>query len=300
MRPGDHFRAGSIMKTFVAARVLQLVEQGRLSLDSRLPDVLPPDVAGRFQNAPKISVRMLLSHRSGIPEWETPAADREIATHPAKIWTTSEFLDRAAAQPPLFAPGTRFSYSNTNYNLVGLIIERATGHSWRQEVTERVIRPLGLTQTVLPAPGDRSLPGPYAHAYLQAAGKTLDLTGVDPSMAGAAGGSALVTTVQDLSRFLNGLLAGRLFRHPATLRQMLTLGPATGEGGVVGYGLGIERRVLPGGIDLIGNLGGAAGYMAYVGRLRGTDVTFAAVGNSNSDPSPLFIPIFKAVAAARR
>ena len=152
MRPRDRFRAGSIVKPFVSVVVLQLAERGRLSLDARLPEVLPVDVAGRFANAADITVRMLLGHRAGIPDWDSPAVDEQVARDPAKVWEVAEFLDLAAAKPPVFAPGTSFSYSNTDYTLLGLIIERITGRSWRHEVTRRVIRPLRLTHTELPAP----------------------------------------------------------------------------------------------------------------------------------------------------
>ncbi|MGZ4270568.1 MAG: serine hydrolase domain-containing protein [Solirubrobacteraceae bacterium] len=300
MRAADHFRAGSIAKMFVATVVLQLAERGRLSLDARLPAVLPASVTGRVANAPEITVRMLLDHRSGIPEWETAAVDAEIGRNPAKVWTIGEILDLAAAQPPAFVPGTSYRYSNTDYNLLGLIIERVTGHSWRREVTRRVIDPLGLTQTSLPAPGHRSLPRPYAHGYAESGGRRIDLTGVDPSMAGAAGGSALVSTVRDLPRFLDALLAGRLFRHRATLRQMLAFAPAPDVGGQVGYGLGIERRVLPGGVEAIGHLGGTAGYRAYVARLRPPNATIALVLNAQDDPTPLVVPAAKLLAAAHR
>src|SRR5205085_8623543 len=86
MRPGDRFRAGSIVKPFIATTVLQLVERGRFGLDSRLPDVVPAGVAGRFPNARRITVRMLLGHRSGLPEWSTPATDAAAARDPARIW----------------------------------------------------------------------------------------------------------------------------------------------------------------------------------------------------------------------
>lgn len=299
MRSGDRFRAGSVMKPFVSVVVLQLTERRRLSLDARLPEVLPASVVSRFATAPEISVRMLLGHRSGIPEWLTPAVTAEIGRHPAKVWKVSEFLDLAAAQPPVFAPGTRYSYSNTNYNLLGLIIERVTGHSWRAEVSRRVISALGLRHTALPAPGHRSVPGAHADGYAELNGKTIDLTGVDPSMAGAAGGGALVTTVQDLSDFLNAVLERRLFRHRETLRQMLAFAPAPAEGGQVGYGLGMERRVLPGGIEAIGHLGRTAGYSAYVGRLRPHNVTIAAALNWDDDPSPVLLPAINAITTAR-
>jgi D-alanyl-D-alanine carboxypeptidase len=106
VRGGDRFRAGSIAKPFVAVVVLQLAERGRLSLDARLPELLPAGVVGRFPTAAGITVRMLLNHRSGIPDWESPAIEAQIARDPAKVWKVSELLDLAAAQPPVFAPGT--------------------------------------------------------------------------------------------------------------------------------------------------------------------------------------------------
>ena len=269
-----------------------------MSLEARLPDVLPTSVAGRVANAPEITVRMLLGHRAGIPDWDSPAVDEQVARDPAKVWTVEELLDLAAAKPPVFAPGTSFSYSNTDYTLLGLIIEQITGRSWRREVTRRVIRPLRLTRTELPAPGDRSIKGRHAHGYVELDGRLIDVN-LDPSFAGAAGGAALVTTVQDLARFLDALFAGRLFGHRATLEQMLTLAPAQGEGGLVGYGLGIEQRALPGGAELIGHLGGAV-YRSYVGRLHPTDATIAFALNVEDDPTPLLLPAVEALTAARR
>jgi D-alanyl-D-alanine carboxypeptidase len=298
MRRADRFRAGSIVKPFVAVAVLQLAERGRLSLDARLPEVLPASVIGRVANAADITVRMLLGHRAGIPDWDSPPIDEQVARDPAKVWKVGEFLDLAAAQPPVFAPGTSFSYSNTDYTLLGLIIEQITGRSWRHEVTQRVILPLRLTRTALPAPGQRSIKGPLAHGYVELDGQLVDLN-LDPSFAGAAGGYALATTVRDLSRFLDTLLAGRLFRHRATLKQMLTIAPAQGEGGLVGYGLGIEQRALPGGPTLIGHLGGAV-YRSYVGRLHPTGATIALAMNAEDDPTPLLLPAVNALLATRR
>jgi D-alanyl-D-alanine carboxypeptidase len=300
MRPDDRFRAGSIVKPFVSTVVLQLAEHGKLSLDAAMPDVLPASVAGRFANAADITVRMLLGHRSGIPEWDLPAVDIELARHPAKVWKVAEFLALAAAQPPVFAPGTGFFYSNTDYNLLGLVIERITGRSWRHEVTRRVIAPLRLTRTSLPAPGNRSIEGAHAHGYGELDGKTIDLTRVDPSFAGAAGASALVTTVGDLARFLDALFEGRLFRHRETLKQMRDLAPAQAEGGLVGYGLGIERRALPGGAELIGHLGGAPGYRSYTGRVHPSNATISFALNTEEDPTSLAIGVVQALAATKR
>jgi D-alanyl-D-alanine carboxypeptidase len=114
MRPADRFRAGSIIKPFVSVVVLQLAERGRRSLDAPLPRVLPASVVARFATAPDISVRMLLGHRSGIPEWDTPLVDIVIAHHPAKVWTIDEKLDLAAASRRYSRPGRVTSTATPN------------------------------------------------------------------------------------------------------------------------------------------------------------------------------------------
>src|SRR4051794_11194927 len=128
---GDRFRAGSVLKPFVSATILQLVESGSLTLDSTMPELLPAAVVDRFPSAHKVTLGMLLGHRSGLPEWNSAKLDATAAHHPRRIWKTSEFLDLAAAQPAMFHPGTRYTYCNTNYTLAGLVIEHATGRRWR-------------------------------------------------------------------------------------------------------------------------------------------------------------------------
>ena len=297
MRPDDKFRAGSIAKTFVSVVTLQLVEEGRFSLDDPLPAVLPESITSKFPNSDEITVRMLLDHSSGIPEWLSPAVIGEIAANPTKVWDVSEFLDLAAEQPPLFAPGAGYHYSNTDYNLLGLIIERATGRSWRDEVTDRVIRPLHLQNTLLPEPGDVSIPGNHAHGYAAVSGAVVDITAVDPSMAGAAGGDALVTTVSDLARFLDAVLSGELFRKAGTLDNMLAFIDAPDQGGQVGYGLGMQKYGFPDGTELIGHLGMTAGYTAFVGRLPAQGVTIAAAMNWQEDPTPVLLPAIEILVA---
>ncbi|HZP20788.1 MAG TPA: serine hydrolase domain-containing protein, partial [Bauldia sp.] len=152
-----HFRAGSILKTLISVVILQLVEEGRLGLDEPIAGLLPADVASRFPKSAEITVRMLLNHTSGIPEWLDQATVGEIAANPARIWTAREFIDRAAARQALFAPGKAWSYSNTDYNLAGLIVEKVTGKPWRDAVAERVIARLKLGGTSLPAPGTVAL-----------------------------------------------------------------------------------------------------------------------------------------------
>jgi len=294
MRADDKFRAGSIVKTFIAVVVLQLAEEGRLSLDDPLPAVLPESVHSRFGDSARITVRMLLNHSSGLAEWLGAPVYVEIAADPGRVWDTTEFLEMSAAQPANFPPGEGYRYSNTNYNLLGEVIAHVTGNSWRHEVTERVIRPLALENTLVPEPGDPEIPGNYAHGYAGPA----DLTNVDPSMAGAAGGSALISTVSDLSRYWESVLAGELFEEDATLREMLTYIDAPDEGGQVGYGLGVQRYVFPDGTELIGHLGGAPGYRSFVGYLPAENLTVATVMNAQVDPSPVLLPAAEILRAA--
>jgi D-alanyl-D-alanine carboxypeptidase len=289
LTPDAHFRVGSIAKPFVATVVLQLVEEGAFSLDDPMTAVLPATVSGRFDAADRTTVRMLLNHTSGIPEWIDDQVHASIAANPTKIWDVTEFLDLAAAKPRPFEPGTGWAYSNTDYNLLGLVIEQATGHPWRDEVTARILEPLHLTRTSLPQPGDIAMPEPYMHGYGVVDGDIVDQSHVDPSMAGAAGGSALITNTSDLTAFLDALLAGALFRDPATLDAMTTFVSTSGDQGQTGYGLGLERYILPGGIEVIGHSGGTAGYLSFVGTFPGLGLIMALSVDAQVDPTPVIM-----------
>lgn len=283
MKPENKFRAGSIMKPFIAVVTLQLAEEGLFSLDDPMTAVLPENVTSKFANSDQITVRMLLNHTSGIPEWLTDEALAEIAAEPAKVWDVEEFLDFSATQEPYFAPGDGWTYSNTDYNLLGLAIEEATGRSWQEEVRKRVVERLGLENTHLPEPGDLVIPGEHARGYELMNDQLLDFTDVDPSMAGAAGGSALVTTAADLVRFLDAVLAGELYQKAETLDQMLAFAdvqnPAAPDTPYA-YALGLERWVFPGDIEMIGHAGSTAGYSSAVYYLPAQDITVEATKNT--------------------
>jgi D-alanyl-D-alanine carboxypeptidase len=298
MKAEDTFRAGSILKPFISTVVLQLVEEGTLSLDDALPAVLPRRVIGRFADAAHITIRMLLDHTSGIPDYaNTKEFEGKVLADPRRHWKVSEFLDRAADEAPTFPPGKGWGYSNTDYNLLGLVIEQATGKSWRAVIRERIIDRLGLKHTSLPEPGHNSIGSDAAHGYELVNGKLRDVSDVDPSMADAAGGDALVTTTADLAHFLKALLAGQLFEHANTLKEMLTFVDAKGAPGLVGYGLGLERYELPGGVEVIGHAGGTAGYLTFVGHLLVQDIDVAMVINNRDDPTPVLIPALKLMVA---
>jgi D-alanyl-D-alanine carboxypeptidase len=298
MRPGDRFRAGSITKTFVAVAALQLVEEGRFGLDDALPAVLPRRVTARFPEAGRITVRMLLNHTSGLAEYSGARHERQVYANPRRRWKVSELLDRAAALPRTAAPGARHVYANTNYNLVGLILEHATGKPWRAVVRERVLAPLALAHTSLPEPGARPRGRDIARGYERVGGRLVDLTDTDSSMAGAAGGNSLLTSTEDLSRFLRAVLAGKLFQRPETLDAMRTLVPVEGDpNGLVGYGLGFERFLLPGGLEVVGHMGTAAGYRAYMFHLPAQGIDVAMATNQPGDPMPVLAPALQLLVA---
>jgi D-alanyl-D-alanine carboxypeptidase len=298
LRPNDRFRAGSITKTFVATVTLQLAEEGRLRLDDPLPALLPPNVIARFPEADRITVRMLLNHTSGLAEYSTPEHEAGLLANPRRRWTMTEILDRAAALPRTGAPGERHSYANTNYNLLGLVIEQATGTSWRTVVRERIFDRLGMRHTSLPAPGTVVRGRDIVRGYETRLGPMVDMTNVDSSMAGAAGGNAQLTTTRDLARFLRALLDGRLFRERETLKAMRTFVPGPDEGGKDGYGLGIEHRSFPGGVEMVGHMGTGAGYRMFMFRLPKQKIDFTMATNTPGDPMPILAPATKVLVDA--
>jgi D-alanyl-D-alanine carboxypeptidase len=237
---------------------------------------------------------MLLGHTSGIPEFMSPDIEGEVLADHGRVWSPEEVIALAAAQPPTFAPGTSWSYSNTNYVLVGLILDRAGGKGWRAQVRERVLTPLDLASTRLPEPGDRTVAGSYAHGYQQVEDAIVDLSDVDPSMAGAAGGHAMETTAEDLGRFLEALLAGRLFAQPGTLATMTAMIDAPHISGLpYRYGLGLEQFTMPDGTVVVGHSGSTAGYAVMMFRIPARDTTLVTAVNTNDlfvNALDVFIP----------
>jgi D-alanyl-D-alanine carboxypeptidase len=248
MRPGDRFRTGSITKTFVATVVLQLVGEGKLRLTDSVERWLP----GVVPNGRRITVRQLLNHSSGLFDY---GGDRKWLSaayrDPMRRWTPREIVAVATAHKPHFAPGAGWSYSNTNYFVVGLIVEAATGHKLESELRRRIFAPLRLRATSLDTVP--RIAGPHARGYFLR--PLEDVTVGSPSYVWAAG--ALVSTADDLARFFRALLGGRLLR-PELLREMEAfVTPPAG----FSYGLGLQKFRLPCGSSW-GHAGGSPGYSA--------------------------------------
>lgn len=234
IRRADHFRAGSITKTFLATVVLQLAAEHRLSLSDSVEDHLPGLVHGHGNDGRSLTLRSLLTHTSGLADF---TADTK-----GMVPLTPRQAVRIALTHSPAAPG-RFSYSNTNYVLLGMVVRQVTGHSYADEAERRILTPLHLTGTSFP--GTRTtLPSPHGRAYT-ADGS--DVTELDPRVAGAAG--ELVTTLADLDRFYAALLGGGLL-PPYWLHEMLDTRTAHGV-----YGSGIYPVTLPCGTTVWGHDG---------------------------------------------
>lgn len=281
----DRYRVGSITKTFVATVLLQLEAEGRLSLDDTVDEWLPGLVTGHGHDGARITLRQLLNHTSGVynyTEDEGFARDYFLKDgffeHRYDTVTPRELVAIAMAHAPYFAPGTSWTYSNTNYVLAGLVIEEATGRPYGEEVRRRIIDPLDLRATSFP--GTRTgLPHPSSRAYSKlaptATGPTYDVTRLNPSIAGASGEA--VSSSADLNRFYTALLRGRLL--PAKqLAEMTTTVPAM-DGAE--YGLGLIKRELDCGVTVWGHAGGIHGSSSEAVTTR--DGRHALAFNFNGD-----------------
>jgi D-alanyl-D-alanine carboxypeptidase len=296
MRADGHLRAGSMLKPLVAAAVLQRVEAGDLDLEATLDELLPAATTAQVANAETITLRMLLAHRSGIPDAVTPEVRLAAAGDPAHVWTVAEFLASAAAQEP-GVPGAAYSYSNTNYILLGEILTAVAGRDWRDVVTDDVIARAGMTHSALPRPGDRELPAPANLGYVDLGDGLVDFSTMDPSMALGSGGHALISTTADLVAFTRALFDGELFDDPATLETMLAFQPAPDapENPQVGYGLGVAQHDING-VEYLGHLGRTAGYWGFALYAPELGYTLSGVMNVEGDLGALVLPITAALA----
>ena len=249
-RPGDHFRGASVTKTYVATVVLQLIGEGRLSLDDTVDEWLPGLVRGNGNDGRRITIRHMLQHTSGLYDYVRDIAVLQSAEGYRERrfdrYTPERLVAIALEHEPDFEPGAanpdgtpKWNYSNTGYVLLGMIIKRVTGKDWRTQARDRVIRPLGLRDTRFPV-HRATLPRPFLRGYHQYAadGPLTDTTLLDPSVAGASG--ALITTVADDNRFFRALIGGRLVPR-ALFTEMQRTVPTGWDGAYEGsrYGLGL-------------------------------------------------------------
>ncbi|WP_407779214.1 serine hydrolase domain-containing protein [Actinophytocola sp.] len=279
IRPWDRVRVASNTKMFVATVVLQLVGEARVALDAPVERYLPGLVRGNGYDGNRITVRQLLRHTSGMADYVADVLADPIANdHP---WRPEELVAIGLSHPPLFAPGAGWAYSNTGYIVLGMLVEAATGEDVGTQITDRLIRPLGLHETSYPKTGDRSIRGPHPHGYYAFPGQPVtDFTQLEPSLPGAAG--SLISTGPDLTRFLGALLSGRLLRGDL-LAEMRTVVPA--EGG--SYGLGIREIPLPCGGSAWGHGGNIIGFDTASAATRDGRAVFVVANGHQADGAPV-------------
>lgn len=261
MRADDHIKIASLTKTYVATATLQLVDQGKLSLEDSVEQWVP----GLLRAGDRITVRELLQHTSGLPDYETVPEYLApyLAGDFAHRWEPTELVAISNGLPPVFAPGDTeiSSYSNTNYIVAGLVLEAVTGHPIGEVLRDQILDPEQLRDTTFPT--EPGLPLPYAHGYLVIDGPPLDVTELSPSLAHTAG--AMIATVEDAARFSRLLLGGELMSDRSLLEMKQTVLTDPDRVDITGqrYGLGLEAFPTRCGIAW-GHNGVVPGYFTFL------------------------------------
>ncbi|NEB81291.1 beta-lactamase family protein [Streptomyces sp. SID14478] len=263
----DHYRVGSVTKTFVATVMLQLEAEGRLSLDDTVDHWLPGLVTGHDNDGREVTLRQLLNHTSGIFSYtEDPAFQQAVFAKDGflknryRTWTPTELVRIGLGHQPYFKPGAGWHYSNTNYVLAGMVIEKATGSSYAHEIRSRIIAPLHLKATSVP--GTRtSVPRPSSPAYAKltadGSGDPVDVTRINPSVAGASG--EVISDSKDLGTFYSALLRGKLLPQRQLDEMKTTVVTDPEDPDAARYGLALMKERLPCGTTVWGHDGGIHG-----------------------------------------
>ncbi|MFD7325296.1 serine hydrolase domain-containing protein [Streptomyces sp. NPDC059875] len=248
--PDMRHRVGSITKTFTAAAIMQQVEQGRIRLDAPIGDYLPRTVPG--ERGRKITVRMLLNHTSGIPDYiryafpSLPDSPKSLDDNRFRQFRPAELIELGLAAPPAAEPGAVPGvYSNTNTLLLGQLLEHVTGTTAERYITRNVIERAGLRHTGFP--DGPYIKGPHARMYEALHGV------IDPprdysvyNMSWVGPGAALVSTMEDLNRFYGKLLAGEIVDGSSLAQMQRTVPVRALDGSTIEYGLGLHRVDMEG------------------------------------------------------
>ncbi|MCX5206344.1 beta-lactamase family protein [Streptomyces sp. NBC_00237] len=272
------FRIGSVSKTFSSVVLLQLVDEGRLELDAPvnryLPGLLPDD---------RITVRHLLTHRSGLAEYTDPMFDKTVPGFEAvrnRVFTYQELVDLSLALPRTTEPGAAYKYSNANFVVVGMLIEKATGTPVARQYERRIIKPLKLRHTVYVHP-DTRIKGKHVRGYLhpdEEGAPLVDSTNQTVSWAQSAG--AVISDPADLNTFTSALMRGSLL-SPRMLDAMTTVTP-TDTAQTRFYGLGLRRYDLSCGTQVFGHTGTVQGYYTYAFATRDGKRALSAMANTSN------------------
>jgi D-alanyl-D-alanine carboxypeptidase len=296
------YHIASITKTFVAATALQLVDEGRLSLDEPVEAWVP-----ELPNAEEITLAMLLGHTSGLGSWygdnasESAEADYEqtLLADLTRSFTPEEVLAKHLEQPPVGQPGQAFAYANAGYEALGLLIERELDQDLATVIEERFTEPLSLTDTFL---SDGSTK-PTRHGWFSLddddPDRPIDFLGIPHEAAMTTGwaAGAMISSSEDLLDWGEALYSGDVLGEDTTA-TMLEMRPAFSPS--EHYGLGAEGWCLdqagcaPEEVDLVGHIGGGPGSRALLGHHRDSGLTLAVHANiqvNPGDPGPVMIDL---------
>ncbi|MGI9125831.1 MAG: serine hydrolase domain-containing protein [Mycobacterium sp.] len=266
MKADFYSRIGSVTKTFTATAVLQLVDEGKVGLDDPIARYVDGVPDGRA-----ITVRQLAGMRSGLVDYtETDGFDAAVAANPQHDFTPTELLGWAFAQPAEFAPGQKFKYSNTNYILLGLLVEKVSGKSFADFLTDHILAPLDLVHTSFPS--EAQFPEPHAQGYtepIDGDGPPIDASDWSASFTWAAG--AIISTLEDMRIWVPAVATGRLL-SPELQEQRLRTDPAAD----VGYGLGLFTVA-----GWIGHNGSVPGYQTVAVYLPARQITLVVMINTD-------------------
>ncbi|MFJ8137644.1 serine hydrolase domain-containing protein [Streptomyces sp. NPDC096013] len=277
----DRFRIGSITKSFSAVVLLQLADAHRLDLDASVDRYLPGLLPDR-----RITVRHVLSHRSGLYDYTNSMFADSVSGFEAvrdKVFTYRQLVRLSLDHARTNAPGAAYSYSNTNFVVAGMLIEKLTGHSVGTEYRDRIIRPLNLRDTFYVHPATK-IPGRHAHGYLtpdRSGAQLIDATDQTVSWAQSAG--AVISTTRDLNTFFSALLGGRL-TSAAQLAQMERWTPVNST---TRYGLGLRRRDLSCGVSVYGHTGAVQGFYTYSFTSKDGRRSLTALANTSNNGTVL-------------
>lgn len=258
LQPCHIMQLGSVAKTYTAVAILKLYEEGKLSLDEKVSVYLSEKYHHYISGLERITVRMLLNHTSGIPEYNfAPPYVSYLLQHPDHTFSTEDYLSFVKGKPLDFEPGSRYSYRNTNYVLLALILDKITGDHARF-INDIIFKTLNLTQTFNRHTPD-FLNNPllvngywdrYSDGILENCTKMQNV-----NVASLIGDDGIVATPENAVRFLMGLMQGQLISG-ATLAEMKTW--AKNSKGEPTYGLGLDYVVIQGEVAY-GHSGGGLG-----------------------------------------
>ncbi|MEW8380404.1 MAG: serine hydrolase domain-containing protein, partial [Candidatus Thiodiazotropha taylori] len=276
------FYVASVGKTFVAATLVQMASEGLVGLDDRITDWLPAVITDRIPSGDQMTLRMLLNHTTGLFDFQndSDAWDNDFfASGPTRHWQQADALPYFLDQPLHFEPGSNYSYSNSNYILAALIIERASGASLQSEIRNRIIEPLGLENT-LQGHEAEGIPG-LVHGYVDDEGQTFDVYPWYSHFGLADGG--IQTTADDLADFILGILRTDLVLDDAMRAEMLQ--PSLLGAPASNYGLGIKITPIAGSDEVIySHSGKDPGYQAEMLYFQEKDTVIILCANGSFDP----------------